>query len=269
MRAGLALVALALALAPRSINAQVYPALTPAPRTTSADDLHALANQREIETRIGLGVSAIQHQDWRSAADELARVLTLGPREPQASTTYYDLGIAQAGLGQLDDAAASFEAAIARDPGFLAARSNLISVELMRGDLPAARKAADALVALAPDSARALYARGLAALSAGDAQTALGDFHKLSQHNPSYAIAHFDLALAEIKLNRYDDAERELRTALALAPNYARAQLCLGTVLLHAGQRDAARSAFEGAARDAQDVVLRNLAVSLRDAVAH
>ena len=259
----------ALVLAPRGLGAQPYPALTPVPRTTAADDLHALANQREIETRIGLAVGAIQHQDWRSAEDELTRVLTLGPREPQASTASYDLGIAQAGLGQLDEAAASFEAAIARDPGFLAARSNLISVELMRGDLPAARKAADALVALAPDSARALYARGLAALSSGDAQTALGDFRKLSQHNPAYAIAHFDLALAEIKLNRYDDAERELRAALALAPNYARAQLCLGTVLLHGGRRDAARSAFDGAARDAQDVVLRNLAVTLRDAVAH
>jgi tetratricopeptide (TPR) repeat protein len=145
----------------------------------------------------------------------------------------------------------------------------LVSVELMRGDLPAARKAADALVALAPDSARALYARGLAALAAGDADSALADFRKLSLRNPSYAIAHYDLALAEIKLGRYADAERELRVALTLAPNYARAQLCLGTVLLHAGQREAARVAFDDAARNAQDVVLRTLAASLRDAVEH
>jgi tetratricopeptide (TPR) repeat protein len=261
--------AVALALTPSGTGAQPYPALTPVPRTTSPAALHALANQREIETRIGLGFAAIEREDWHAASDEFVRVLSLEPHEPQASTAYYDLGIAQTGLGQLDDAVASFEAAIGRDPGFLAARSNLVSVELMRGDLPAARKAADALVALAPDSARALYARGLAALAAGDADTALADFRKLSLRNPSYAIAHYDLALAEIKLGRYADAERELRVALTLAPNYARAQLCLGTVLLHAGQREAARVAFDDAARNAQDVVLRTLAASLRDAVEH
>ncbi len=267
MRLRNVLIALATALVPCAAFAQPYPTLAPVPRTTAPAELHALANQREIEMRIGLGVSAIRKQDWSSASGDFARVVALEPHEPQASTAYYDLGIAQVGLKAYDEAAGSFEAAIQRDPGFLAARSNLVATQLLRGDLLAARQAADALVALAPDSARALYARGLTALDSGDMPTALGDFQKLLAHNPSYAIAHYDLALAEIKLGRYEDAERELHAALALAPNYARAQLCLGAVLLHVGQRTAARTAFDGAAHSAQDLVLRNLAVTLRDAV--
>jgi Flp pilus assembly protein TadD len=274
VRAQTGLVALALVLFAcvafeRAARAQPYPQFTPVPRTTAAADLHALAAEREIEARIALGVSAIERDDWQAASDEFSLVLTLAPHEPQASTAYYDLGIAQAGLKRFDAAVNSFEAAIGRDPGFLAARSNLVTTQLLRGDLTAARRAADALIAVAPDSARALYARGLTALDQGDMQTALADFQKLSTRNPAYAIAHYDLALAELKLGRFDDAERELRAALALAPGYARAQLCLGTVLLHDGRRDAARIAFDEAARSTQDLVLRNLAASLRDAIPH
>ena len=85
--------------------------------------------------------------------------------------------------------------------------------------------------------------------------------------HPAYAVAHYDLALAERELGRYDDAERELRTATALAPNYARAHLALGAVLLHEGKRDAAREAFDDAANLPGDLGIKNLAVSLRDSI--
>ena len=265
---GLVMTALC-ALAPGIAAAQPYPGVTPVPRTTDAAKLHAIAVQREIVERIHLGVEAEARQDWATAADEFERVLALHPREPQGSTAYYDLGIAQVGLQRLDEAAASFDKAIGLDSGFLAARANLVTVQLLRGDLAAARKSADELVAAAPDSARALYARGLVALKSGDASAALGDFRKLLERNPSYAIAHYNLGLAEVKLGRLDDAERELRDALGLSPEYARARLALGSVLLLQGKRAEARAAFDDAARDSQDVALRTVAQSLRDAIAH
>ena len=114
--------------------------------------------------------------------------------------------------------------------------ANLIAVDLARGDLREARSIADRYVALAPDSARALYSRGIVALQAGDAATAREDFGKLLHGNPSYAVAHYDLALAEERLGRYDAAERELDSALSLAPGYARARFALGVVLLRQGR---------------------------------
>ncbi|MGH7729139.1 MAG: tetratricopeptide repeat protein, partial [Vulcanimicrobiaceae bacterium] len=257
-----------LALAPLRSAAQSYPALTPVPRSTDAAALHALANQREIEQRIAIGFAAEERGAWSAAAAEFSRVLSLGPREPQASTAFYDLGIAQANLGELDAARAAFGAAIARDPGFLAARANLVAVELERGDLTAARSAADAFVAVAPQSARALYARGLTALRARDAATALADFRSLLARNPAYAVAHYDLALAEAQLAQLDKAEADLRVALSLAPSYQRARIALGAVLLREGKREQARATFTEAAQSGDDVALRSLAASLRDAIA-
>lgn len=268
MRASVVLVACGIAIAIASdARAQPYPDVTPIPTTTNAARMHAFASDREIVERIRRGVAALDRRDDAAASREFARVGTLHPHEPQASTALYDLGIALAHLGELDASVAAFSDAIVRDPGFLAARANLITVHLRRGDLPAARSAADALVAIAPESSRALYARGLVALRAGDAQTARADFSKLAASDPRYAIAHYDLALAEIKLADYAAAERELGIAIVLSPTYVRARLALGSVLLREGKRDDARANFDAAARIASDVALHNLAVSLRDAI--
>ncbi len=248
-------------------SAQPYDGVTPAPRTTDPVRMQALANEREIVERIRLGIAADVRGDDAGAAAEFARALALKPREPQASTAAYDLGLAQARLGRLDDAVAALEDAIERDSGFLAARSNLVTVQLLRGDMHAARSAADALVAVVPDSARALYARGIIALRSGDTPTALADFRRLLERNPAYALAHYNLALAEQRAQSFGEAERELRTALELAPDYARARIALGAVLLREGKRDDARATFDEASRTSADVTLRNLALALRDAI--
>ncbi len=256
-----------MALGSRPACGQPYPGLTPAPSTTDEAKLHGLANQREIVERIGIAFAAERRSDWGAAVAELQRVISLGPLEPQASTAFYDLGVAQSGLREYDAAAKSFQDAIARDPGFLAARANLVTVRILSGDLPAARIAADTFLTAAPQSARALYTRGVVALRSGDGVTALADFKSLTSSDPAYAVAHYDLALAERELGRFDDAERELRTATALAPNYARAHLALGAVLLHEGKRDAARKAFDDAASIPGDLGIKSLAVSLRDSI--
>jgi Flp pilus assembly protein TadD len=266
---GTVVVAILFALLARAAFGQPYSGITPVPRTTDPATLHALAREREIVERLRLGIAAIDRADWHVARDEFSRTIALDPREPQASTAYYDLGIALTNLKELREAARAFDAAIARDPGFLAARANLVTVELMRDDLVAARKAADDLIGIAPDSARALYSRGIVALKAGDAASALADFQRLLSHDPKYAVAHYDLALAEQRLGNFEGAERELRAALELVPAYARAAVALGAVLLHEGKNDEARVTFDSAARETDDVALHNLAVSMRDAIAH
>jgi tetratricopeptide (TPR) repeat protein len=257
--------AAACALATAPAAAQTYGA-SPVPRSTSPATLHAQAVQRELVERFHLGLAA--HR-WNDAQAEFAQILALNPREPQGSTAAYDLGLAQAQSGKYDDAAHSFERAIALDPGFLAAMGNLIAVDVSRGDLNGARAAADRFVALAPDSARALYARGLVALQSGDLATARDDFSKLLRNDPQYAVAHYDLGVTEARAGAYDDAQREFLAALQLAPAYARARFALGTVLLHQGNRSAARTSFDRAAADASDdPSLRGLAIEMRDAIA-
>ena len=251
-----------------SAHAQNYPMQSPVPRSTDVPTLHAQAVRREIHERFRIGLDAEARGDWNSAAAEFERAVALNPAEPQGSTARYDLAIAYTNLGRNDEAATQLLAAIALDPGFLAAMANLIAVDLRRGDLHDARIDADRFVSAAPDSARALYSRGIVALQSGDAQTAANDFGRLLSHNPEYAVAHYDLGIAEVRLGRNGDAEREFTTALALSPTYARARLSLGTILLQRGDRNGARDAFDRAARDAaDDPALENLAVAMRDAI--
>jgi tetratricopeptide (TPR) repeat protein len=261
-------VAIIAALMAARAPAQTYPQQHPLPSTTSVPALRDLATQREIEERFKIGIDAESRSDWARAVAEFERIVALNPSEPKGSTARYDLAIAYANLDRYDDAAKQLRAALALDPGFLAAMANLISVDLSKGDLREARRIADRYIALDPDSARALYSRGIVALAAGDAATARDDFGKLLHNNPSYAVAHYDLALAEERLGRYESAERELRDALALAPTYARARFALGVVLLREGEHDAARNAFERATVDAAgDPALQNIAAAMRDSI--
>ena len=212
--------------------------------------------------RIRLGFQAELRGEWARAEGELERALTLKPGQPLESTARYDLGLAQARLGRLDEARDSFAQAVAGDGDFIAARVNLVATDLLRDDFVAARHDADELLARAPSSARAVYESGLVALRGGDANGALRDFGALLARDPAYATGRYQLALAEMKANRFDDAERDLRSALALAPGYARARFALGAVLLHANKRGEAREAFERASNDAQDPSLKALAAS-------
>lgn len=269
MRAGTLAAALIFFAASGAIgSAQTYGTGTPPPRTTDAHALRALAQAREVHERFMLGLDAERRGSWSAAAAEFERIIALKPPQPQLSTAYYDAGIAYANLERLDDAARAFGSAIAGDPEFLAAMANLISVDLARGNVSEARQTADRFVTLAPDSARALYSRGIVALRQGDTATARRDFGQLLQADPQYALAHYNLAIAQARDAQYASAEQELRIALDLAPSYGRARFALGTVLLREGKRTQAREAFDAAARDAgSDVALRNLAVAMRDAI--
>lgn len=264
----LVLVALLNQAATGTAIAQPYSSPAPVPRTTSLPALRSLAAQREIRERFTIGLDAQARGDWNGASAEFERILALRPPEPQGSTAHYDLAIAYANLHRNDDAARELRAALALDPGFLAAMANLIAVDLARGDLREARTVADRYLTLAPDSARGLYSRGIVALQSGDYSTARDDFGKLLHGNPSYAVAHYDLALAEERLGRYPSAERELRTALALSPAYARARFALGVVLLREGRHAEARDAFARATVDAAgDPALANIAAAMRDSI--
>ena len=261
-------VALALIAFAGAAQAQSYGSHVPIPRTTSIPALRAEARAREVKGRFVLGVDAESRNEWSKAAPEFERILQLSTIEPEHSTAAYDLARAYAGLHRLGDAARMLKIAIAGDPEFLAAYANLISVDLLRGDITEARTFADRFAALAPASARALYSRGLIALAGGDSATAAADFGKLLQSSPSYAVAHYDLGIAEVQQNHLSEAQREFETAVHLSPSYARARFALATVLLKEGRHTEARLALDATIREsASDIALLNLASALRDAI--
>lgn len=248
--------------------AQTYTPSTPSPKTNDPQQLRAIAGAREVHERFTIGLAAEARKDWAAAAPEFERIAQLNPPEPQKSTAQYDLGIAYANMNRNDDAAREFRAALTGDPDFLAAMANLVAVDLQRGDLREARAIADRFNAAAPESARAMYSRGIVALRGGDLPAARDDFSRLLSADPSYAVAHYDLGVAQTGLGQYTAAAQEFALALDLSPAYARARFALGTVLLRQGKRTEAKAAFDRAALDSSgDPALHNLAASLRDAI--
>jgi tetratricopeptide (TPR) repeat protein len=241
---------------------------SPVPHSTNPATMRDAALGREIRERFSRGIADQNRGDYPGAIAEFEAALRRNPAEPQNSTAHYNLALAYSGSSNYDRAAAELKVAIERDPGFLAAYANLIAVDLHRGDSRAAREAADRFIHLAPESARALYSRGLVALENGDVATARADFTRLLGKNPAYAPAHYDLALIELRAGRLEIAERELLAALAAAPAYPRARFALGVVFLREGRRDDARNAFDQVLRDAADPGLRNLAMAMRDNLA-
>jgi tetratricopeptide (TPR) repeat protein len=252
-------------LVPNLAVAQSYPVATPAARTTSPAQLDAIARDREVVERFQRGLDAAAKADWKTSAAEFTRIVSLNPPEPRGSTAQYNLGIAQAHLGQYAAAETAFGEALKRDPGFAAAAANLVDTALQAGDLALARSAADRFFAIAPASLRARYSRGLVALRQNDLATARADFSALSAAAPSYALAHYDLAVTEVRSGDYTAAQTELQAALALSPGYARARFALATLLLRADHRAEANANLARVIQDADDPSLRALALSLRD----
>ena len=251
--------------APAIALAQAYPGATPVPRTTAPAQLDALVRDREVAERFRRGLDAAARADWRTSATEFTRVVSLDPAEPRGSTARYDLGIAQARLGQYAAAEGSFDEALKRDPGFAAAAANLVETALQAGDVPRARRAADRFVAIAPSSLRARYSRGLVALQQNDLPTARADFAALTAASPAYALAHYNLAVTEVRAGDYAAAQTELQAALALSPSYARARFALATLMLRADRRAEASTNLARVIQDADDPTLRALALSLRE----
>ncbi len=82
---------------------------------------------------------------------------------------------------------------------------------------------------------------GANALKAGDSQSALREFMLAVDADPDLPEVHFALGLVYgFSMGKFDDAERELRTALALRPNYPEAQNNLATLNMRQGRFDEA-----------------------------
>jgi tetratricopeptide (TPR) repeat protein len=86
------------------------------------------------------------------------------------------------------------------------------------GDLTAARERYYAAVELDADHLEARASLGCVLAELGDHELALAALEGVLRQQPDYADAHWHMAGVLTDIGRHDDAERHLRTFLALAP---------------------------------------------------
>jgi len=97
------------------------------------------------------------------------------------------------------------------------------------------------------------------AVALGRLDEAIALLEASAVYDPVSAISHANLANAYLLAGRYEDAERSIRTALTLSPQYAGAHYRLGRMLLAQDDVDGARAAFEAEPLDAGRLLGRAL----------
>jgi tetratricopeptide (TPR) repeat protein len=182
---------------------------------SSAFDRAVLFAPARAEIRLGIARAWLSGgpstEDVQRALHVLGRAAEMAPDVPQIHAT---LGRAREDAGDLPGAAEAYDRAIRLDPSYRYARRRMFRLALQTRDLARARREAESLVADAP---------------------------AVPEH-------HFFAALAADRDGRDDEARRAYRKAIEVARgSYPEAYLNLGNLEKAAGDRAAARAAYEKA----------------------
>lgn len=163
---------------------------------------------------------------------------------PTSVESLLGLAIGHVNAGRSAQAKAMCALAESTQPAHPAVQQLLALLALQDGDAPAARRHAEASLALRPGHPPTLMLAGQAQHACGALRAALHSLEQVAVSTPSDHAAWFQLALVKQDLHDLPGAEAALRHVLQLAPQRADARVNLGIVLQEQGQLDAALSAY-------------------------
>jgi len=187
---------------------------------------------------------------------DLTRLEAAAPVDPEAFDLYVKGTQAryENTAGTLEEAADYFERAIARDSGYAPAYAGLAWVLAFSApDSSRARWLARKAVELDPNLADAHVALGLIReLDDWDWAGSEEALRRAIRVSPGHAEAHHELSMLLMRQSRFDEALREAREALYLAPMSARFEFAIGWVQLVSGRvEEALQAAAKARALDA------------------
>ena len=216
---------------------------------------------------INLGGAYMEKQDYASATPALKRAVELSPEQvethqllgyallaqgyaaeaiPHLERAHEEgaAGIAQVETGQLPEAVANLQAALAKRPNdpdllyYLGRASGLLS-----------KQSIDTLQAAYPDSARAHQAMAENYFVLRQMPQAEKEFRAALQLRPNTPHLHLELGLVYAAASQWDKAEEQFRAETKLQPGSAEAAYRLGNTLLQEGKVREARAELQRADR--------------------
>ncbi len=155
-----------------------------------------------------------------------------------------NLGVALLEQFRFGDAVLAFRRALARDPSLLPARINLAIAHLYVPDLAAAKQAAEAALAVAPDAPPPNYLLALIARAEGRAEDALPYVRKVLETDPKDLGANVTFGQVYLQMRQFDEAAAAFRVAIASEPYNVSAAYNLGVALTRAGKREEGQEAM-------------------------
>ncbi|HEX6738686.1 MAG TPA: tetratricopeptide repeat protein, partial [Vicinamibacteria bacterium] len=185
---------------------------------------------------LGLAILATNPDDpatWSRAVSEAQNGATvLNPKNPAAK---YAVGKIFESNGNLAQAAANYQQAMATDPGFVLARQALIQVLVWQKKVPDAIGVAKAAVADDPGSAEAQLLLGQVFLSTQAYAEAIAPLEAATRLAPTQARVHAALGTAYRLQGDLDKAGAAYKRALELAPQDADLRGAYATLLVGKG----------------------------------
>lgn len=149
--------------------------------------------------------------------------------------------------GQLEEAKACYQHAIALDPNYPEAYGNLATALLKFGRLAEAEACFQRLLQIAPEDADAHNNLGVTLQYMGRLSEAVASYRKSIQIDPEHANAHNNLGAAFLKLGRLTEAEASCQHALQINPDNADAHNNLGNTFKEQGRSAEAEASFRRA----------------------
>ncbi len=157
------------------------------------------------------------------------------------------LGIAQDGLGLIEQATASYQTALRLQPNMPDLHFNLGGALSKLGQLEAAANAYRKAISLQPRFFEAHGSLGTVLQKQGKLSEATASYRKGLSINPQDALGHFNLGTALRDQGLLMDAISSYRQAIKLFPNYADAHNNLGETLRDQGHMQEAVQAYQAA----------------------
>ena len=171
----------------------------------------------ESETLRKQGNAHLSNGKLEEAAECFRQAIALNPRYAEA---YTNLGLVFQMQGNLDEAVALYHKAVVFKPDLLPAHLNLGNSLIELGQIDEAEDILHRVIAVAPEHHGALQSLGLIAAQRGDFSLAETMLRRALELQPNYVEAHTNLGNFLRHLNRLDEAEASYRRALQINPNY-------------------------------------------------
>jgi tetratricopeptide (TPR) repeat protein len=182
----------------------------------------------------------------REAAAYYRKVLRIKPQNVEARAR---LGVALAGMGEVDEAIGQYRQALELDPNQPDTLANLGIALAGQGKMNEALPLYVKALALEPDNVTALSNYGAALAAGARYEEAAAQYRRVLELDPSNAPAHNNLALALSRLGRDDEAMEHYREILKISPETIVVRLNLALALSRKGRNAEAMTLLEEAVR--------------------
>lgn len=189
-------------------------------------------NPWNVDALVNHAKYKIDEEDFETALWAASRAVH---QAPELKGAWYNYGLANYHLGQLETAVIAFHRALELDPDH-EARYNLALTLSDLGHTESAIETYRATIERNPEHADALYNLGLLLARRGDYEAAIRYFERAATVKPEDPEAVYNQGVALEKLQRLEEASVSYREAIARDPEHASALFNLAT--LHFRQRD-------------------------------